>query len=111
MQQITLEGAAWEPPQPTDPLDVDVLSILQDGHVHERDRLSVAVQANVRQVRASVSRLRLLGWPIGFGEGGGYRLSWEREDIESLMRKYRSQALAELRVLRRLSRLLQRVAA
>jgi biotin operon repressor len=107
MQQITLSGAAWQPPQPTDALDVQVLAILQDGRVHRRQVLSVEVGANVRQVRASVSRLRVLGWPIGFGTNGGYRLSWERPALEALLRKYRSQALAELRVHNRLKRVLQ----
>jgi hypothetical protein len=111
MQQITPDGAAWVPPQPSDPLDVQVLAILQDGRIHHRHSLSAEVGANVRQVRASVSRLRVLGWPIGFGPTGGYRLSWERPALEALLRKYRSQALAELRVVNRLKRVLQRWAA
>jgi hypothetical protein len=65
----------------------------------------------VRQVRASVSRLRVLGWPVGFGAVGGYRLTWERPALERLLAKYRSQALAELRVVNRLKRMLQRWAA
>src|SRR5919202_5780529 len=104
MTQMTLEGAAWVPPQPSDPLDVQVFAILQDGRVHHRHALSAEVGANMRQVRASVSRLRVLGWPIGFGLNGGYRLSWERPALEALMRKYQSQALAELRVVNRLRR-------
>jgi hypothetical protein len=59
-------------------MDVQVLAILQDGRVHHRHALATEVGANVRQVRASVSRLRVLGWPIGFGANGGYRLTWER---------------------------------
>jgi hypothetical protein len=56
-------------------------------------------------------RPRVLGWPIGFGPTGGHRLSWERSALEALLRKYRSQALAELRVVNRLKRELQRWAA
>jgi biotin operon repressor len=112
MQQVTLEGRPWEPPQPSDPLDVQVLAILQDGRVHDRHHLAAEVGTSVRQVRASVSRLRALGWPIGFGDnGGGYRLAWERPALEVLLRKYRSQALAELRIFNRLKRVLQRWAA
>src|ERR1700730_6178040 len=100
MQQPTFDGAAFGPPQPdqpTDLLDVQVLAILQDGRVHHRHGLAAEGGANVRQVRAAVSRLRSLGWPIGFGASGGYRLTWERPALEALFRKYRSQALAELR--------------
>jgi hypothetical protein len=111
MQQLMIEGRLHVPPQPTDALDVQVLAILQDGRVHRRQALAAEVGANVRQVRASVSRLRSLGWPIGFGDAGGYRLSWERSALEALLRKYRSQALAELRVHNRLKRVLQRWAA
>src|SRR5260370_27877604 len=114
MQQQTFDGAAFGPPQPTQPsdtLDVQVLAILQDRQVHHRHALAAEVGANVRQVRASVSRLRSLGWPIGFGSSGGYRLAWERPALEALLRKYRSQALAELRIHNRLKRVLQRQGA
>jgi biotin operon repressor len=111
VQQTTFNGAAFGPPQPdqpTDALELQVLAILQDGRVHHRQALAAEVGANVRQVRAAVSRLRVLGWPIGFGATGGYQLTWERPALEALLRKYRSQALAELRVLSRLKRMLQR---
>jgi biotin operon repressor len=90
---------------------VQVLAILQDGRVHHRHSLAAEVGANVRQVRASVSRLRSLGWPVGFGASGGYRLAWERPTLEALLRNYRSQALAELRIHNRLKRLLQHAGA
>jgi hypothetical protein len=110
MQQ-TFDEAAFGPPQPdqsTDALDIQVLAVLQDQHTHDRHTLSTEVGANVRQVRASVSRLRALGWPIGFGaEGSGYRLAWERSAVEALLAKYRRQALAELRVHSKLKRMLQ----
>ena len=111
MQQ-TFDGAAFGPPQPdqpTDALDIQVLAVLRDQHVHNRHALAIEVGANVRQVRASVSRLRALGWPIGFGaEGSGYCLAWKRSAIEALLAKYRRQALAELRVHSKLKRMLQR---
>jgi predicted DNA-binding transcriptional regulator YafY len=102
--QITLDGAAWVPPQPTDPLALQVLIILQDGRTHGRHSLSAEVGANVREVRRAVSELRQLGWPIGFGVSGGYRLSWATEDLDVLEAKYRRQALSELRTLRRIRR-------
>lgn len=109
MAQFTLEGAAWEPPLPTsDPLATQVLTILQDGRVHHRHALADNVRANVRQVRAAVATLRQLGWPIGFGAGGGYRLSWEPHDLDALERKYRRQALSEMRTLRSIRRARQR---
>jgi hypothetical protein len=112
MQQVTLNRPAHVPPQPSDALDVQVLAILQDGRVHQRHALAAEVGANVRQVRASISRLRALGWPICFGaDGSGYRLAWERPALEALLRKYRSQALAELRLVSRIKRMLQRWAA
>ena len=110
--QFMLNGAAFEPPSPSDPLDIHVLAILNDGRVHHRHALAAEVGANVRQVRASVSRVRALGWPIGFGsDGRGYRLTWERAALEALLAKLRKQALAELHVHNRLKRLLQRLAA
>ncbi|MGI9146033.1 MAG: hypothetical protein ACR2IK_05710 [Chloroflexota bacterium] len=112
MQQLTLpDGHPWEPPLPTDSLALAVLEILQDGRVHDRHVLADQVDATVRQVRAAISELRRQGWPICFGGQGGYLLSWDAEDLEQLLRKYRSQALAELRVINRLKRAMQRRAA
>jgi hypothetical protein len=82
VQQITLDGAAWVPPRPTNQLDVQVLALLHDGHVHHRHSLSIEVGADVRPVCASVSRLRVLGWPICLGPNGGYQLSWRPEDLD-----------------------------
>jgi hypothetical protein len=97
--------APWQPPQPTDPLDIDVLAILRDGQVHDRHVLAVQVDCNVRQVRAAVSQLRQLGWPICLGPNGGYLLSWNVEDLDALERKYHSQALSQLRTLNRIRRM------
>lgn len=110
MQQITLDGAAWMPPQPSDALALQVLAILHDGRTHRRQSIAAEVGSNVRQVRAAVSLLRQLGWPIGFGARGGYRLSWAVEDLDALEAKYRRQAMSELRTLRLIRRARQRVA-
>jgi biotin operon repressor len=110
MTQITLDGAAWVPPQPLDPLALHVLLVLQDGRTHRRQSIAAELGANVRQVRAAVSVLRHLGWPVCFGDAGGYRLSWAAEDLDALERKYRRQALSELRTLRLIRRARQNVA-
>jgi biotin operon repressor len=102
--QITLDGAAWVPPQPSDPLALHVLLVLHDGRTHRRQSLAAELGANVRQIRGAVSILRHLGWPVCFGESGGYRLSWESDDLDALERKYRRQALSELQTLRRIRR-------
>jgi hypothetical protein len=97
--------------QPAPPAEQRVQRFSRTAAFSIATRWPASSAPNVRQVRASVSRLRVLGWPIGFGPAGGYRLSWERSALEALLRKYRSQALAELRVVNRLKRLLQRWAA
>jgi hypothetical protein len=99
------------PPQPTNHLDVQVLAILHDGHVYHRHSLSIEVGADVRPVCASVSRLRVLGWPICLGPNGGYQLSWRPEDLYALERKYHSQALSQLRTLNRIRRMRRATAA
>jgi biotin operon repressor len=112
VQQLTFpEGLPWQPPEPSDELGMRILAALNDGQVHDRHALAVTVGVSVRQVRAAVSELRALGWPICFGPRGGYQLSWKPDDIAALLRKYRSQALAELRVVNRLKRILERTAA
>jgi hypothetical protein len=105
------EGRPWEPPQPTDPLDLAVLAILRDGRTHRREDVSRAVQANLRDVRGAVSALRILGWPICFGDEGGYRLSWDDDALDQLERKYHRQALSELRTLNRIRRMRRNHAA
>ncbi len=63
-------------------------------------------------LRAVVAELRMPGWPICPGtDGRGYQLSWDPADLDALERKYRRQALAELRTLRRIKRMRQHVAA
>jgi hypothetical protein len=94
VQQITLDGAAWVPPRPTNQLDVQVLALLHDGHVHHRHSLSIEVGADVRPVCVSVSRLRVLGWPICLGPNRGDQLLWRPEDLDALERKHHSQVLA-----------------
>ncbi len=111
MQQINLEGRLWQPPQPTDPLALHVLLVLQDGRTHGRQSIAAELGANVRQVRGAVSVLRHLGWPVCFGDSGGYRLSWASEDLDALERKYRRQALSELRTLRLIRRARQNMVA
>lgn len=83
---------------------MQALAILQDGRVHRRQSLASELGTNVRQARAAVARLRVLGWPICFGNHGGYRLSWATEDLDALEHKYRRQALSELRTLRLIRR-------
>lgn len=111
MNQLTLDGLPWEPPSPTDDLAIAVLDRLQDGRVHDRHVLADQVDASVRQVRRAISELRRQGWPICFGDQGGYLLSWDPGHLAQLLSKYRSQALAELRVHNRLKRAMQRRAA
>lgn len=112
MQQLTLpDGQPWSPPLPTDDLALAVLERLQDERVHDRHVLADQVHTSVRHVRSVISELRRQGWPICFGDQGGYLLSWDPAALEVLLRKYRSQALAELRVVNRLKRILQRRAA
>lgn len=94
----------WQPPLPLDPLALAVLGILEDGTVHDRYVLAEMLQSNVRNIRGAVSDLRQLGWPICFGDTGGYRLSWNTADLDQLERKYHSQALSELRTLNRIRR-------
>jgi predicted DNA-binding transcriptional regulator YafY len=104
VKQITLDGAAWEPPQPSDPLALHVLRVLQDRRTHRRQAIAAETGANVRQIRAAVAILRQIGWPVAFGKEGGYRLSWAAEDLDALELKYRRQALSELRTLRLIRR-------
>jgi len=61
---------------------------------HHQADVATLVGVNVRQVRGAISRLRAVGWPIGFGDHGGYRLAWDRSALEALLRNYRFQALA-----------------
>lgn len=94
----------WQPPLPIDILALGVLDLLGDGQTHDRFRLATQVGASVRQVRATVADLRQLGWPVTYGQNGGYRLSWDDADLDALERKYQRQALSQLRTLNRIRR-------
>jgi biotin operon repressor len=93
---------SWRPPRPIDSFDLTVLAVLEDGRTHDRGELADTLHTSIRQVRRSVSELRTLGWPIGYGENRGYRLSWADTNLDALERKYHSQALSQLRTLNRI---------
>ena len=95
---------SWRPSLPIDSFDLAVLAVLEDGHTHDRVALAATLRSSVRQVRRAVSALRTLGWPIGYGENRGYRLSWTDSNLDALEHKYRSQALSQLRTLNRIRR-------
>lgn len=97
-------GPQWRPPLPIDPTDRAVLAVLEDGRTHDRVDVANTLHTSVREVRRSVSALRQLGWPVGYGENRGYRLSWAPGDLDQLERKYRGQALSQLRTLNRIRR-------
>ena len=102
--QLRLGAAMWQPPEPSDELGLRVLRILQDGRTHDRVVLADRLDTNVRAIRAAVSELRQLGWPVGYGADHGYRLSWDDATLDALERKYHSQALSQLRTLNRIRR-------
>jgi biotin operon repressor len=102
---------SWRPPLPINAEDLVVLAVLEDGHTHDRTVLAGTLHTSVRQVRRSVSELRRLGWPVGFGEDRGYRLSWEPTNLDRLERKYHAQALSQLKTLSRIKRARRAAAA
>ena len=59
---------SWRPPLPIDSFDLAVLGILEDAQTHDRSDLATTLHTSIRQVRRSISELRTLGWPIGYGE-------------------------------------------
>jgi biotin operon repressor len=95
---------SWRPPLPINTEDLAVLQVLEDGQTHNRVDVAATLHTSVRQVRRSVSELRRLGWPIGYGEDRGYRLSWEPTNLDRLERKYHAQALSQLKTLSRIKR-------
>jgi biotin operon repressor len=102
---------SWRPPLPINTEDLAVLHVLEDGQTHDRTVLASLLHTSVRQVRRSVSELRRLGWPIGYGEDRGYRLSWEPTNLDRLERKYHAQALSQLKTLSRIKRARRAAAA
>jgi biotin operon repressor len=95
---------SWRPPLPIDPNDLAVLAILEDGQTHDRADVAATLHTSIRQVRRSVSELRRLGWPVGYGDDRGYKLSWNPTHLDQLERKYHAQALSELKTLNRIRR-------
>lgn len=111
--QLNLTGTPWEPPVPTDPAAVDVLSVLRDGQVHTRSDLSRRTGLTDRAVRAAVARLRLTGHVVVAisAAPGGYSLSDDPLERQALLHELESRAKSLLRTRSALLRSAARMAA
>jgi hypothetical protein len=107
--QLTLEQAAWMPPEPSNADERTVLEALRPGHVRTREELGHLTGLPDRTARDAIHHLRQAGWPIASTSAqAGYRLTWQGEDLEAMERDLTARALSVLRVRRAIRLIRQR---